>query len=445
MTELHPLERDLATLWEFCRRVRVGIRGGPITKSGQQTFAYGLVAYAIELATGVGWLTTEKNGPGAMTLMATLEATQKTIEQVVNVMDENDLRSVLRDQKSNIRVDLTKWKNSMAKQFWKAVDSPLRSDCRHGGSVHWGWLMEADQAGRIWEHSIANQRKAVMGANVALAQVVNLFGDPAEDDLEWNFRQITGNVWRDEDLSWDRSTSGVPWNTPYRAIQRQAPPKRMSNVMKAVSQYEKIASLVFNVEWGERRPQDTEEPWGEYRLYATNTAMALGESVYNFVQAGMYGAAFALARANWESAANAHYVWNEEPSPQVLQFLQQESNQRPIPLPKSQAGWKNRTAKRWALLKGTGAKVLAELAKGERVQGQRWAWKVGNPERCPYGERELTNLVRFAAMNQMFLKASYFHFKQTESTDRFVSLMDKWEPEWPKFQVSGGGRAVSAQ
>ena len=38
--------------------------------------------------------------------MATLEATQKTIEQVVNVMDENDLRSVLRDQKANIRVDL---------------------------------------------------------------------------------------------------------------------------------------------------------------------------------------------------------------------------------------------------------------------------------------------------------------------------------------------------
>lgn len=441
MTESHPLERDLATLWEFCRRVRVGIRGGPITKSEQQTFAYGLVAYAIELATGVGWLTTIKNGPGAMTLMATLEATQKTIEQVVNVMGENDLRSVLRDQNSSIRVDLTKWKNPMAKQFWEAVDSPLRSDCRHGGSIHWGWLMEADQAGRSWEYSIANQRKAVMGANVALAQVVNLFGDAAEDDLKWNYRQITGNVWRDEDLSWDTSSSGSlenqPWNTPYRAIQRQAPPKGMSQVKKAIIQYEKIAALVFNVEWGAFCPQDTEMPWGVYRLYATSTAMALGESVYHLVQAGMYGAAFALARASWESAANAHYVWNEKPSPEVLEFLREEDTRRPIPLPKSQAGWKNRTAKRWALLKGTGAKVLAELAKGERVQGQRWARKVGNPECCPYGDGELTNLVRFAAMNLMFLKASCFHFKQKESMDMFVSLMDKWEPGWPKFQVSG--------
>ena len=371
--------------------------------------------------------------------MATLGATQKTIEHIVNVMDKNDLRSVLRAQKANIRVDLTKWKNSTAKEFWKAVDSPLLSDCRHGGSVHWGWLVEAAQAGRIWEHSVANQRKAVMGAIAALVQVVGLFGDAAEDDIEWVFCQITENVWRDEDLRWDMSTSEEAWNTPYRAIQWQAPPMGMSQVVEAIIQYEKIVSLVFDVEWGARRPQDTKEPWGEYRLYATNTAMALGESVYNLVQAGMYGAAFALARASWESAANAHYVWNEEPSPQVLRFLQKEDSQWPIPLPKSQAGWKNRRAKRWALLKGTGAKVLAELAKGERVQGQRWARKVGNPERCPYGGGELTNLVRFAAMNLMFLKASYFHFKQRESTDMFVSLMHKWEPEWPKFQVSGGG------
>ena len=86
MAELHPLERYLHTLWEFCRRVRTGIREGPTTKSEKQIFAYGLVAYAIELATGVGWLTTVKNGPGAITLMTTLEAVQKTIEQVVNVM-----------------------------------------------------------------------------------------------------------------------------------------------------------------------------------------------------------------------------------------------------------------------------------------------------------------------------------------------------------------------
>ena len=37
-------------------------------------------------------------------------------------------------------------------------------------------------------------------------------------------------------------------------------------------------------------------------------------------------------------------------------FYNSEDTRRPIPLPKSQAGWKNRTAKRWALLKGTGAK-----------------------------------------------------------------------------------------
>ena len=439
MAALHPLERDLATLWEFCRRAKTGIRGGPTTNSEQQIFTYGLVAYAIELATAVGWLTTVKNGPGAMTLMVTLEATHKTIEQVINVMDANDLRSVLRAPKGKIKVDLAKWTSPMAKQFWKAVDSPLRTDCRHGGSVHWGWLMEADEAGRIWEHSVGNQRKAVMGANAAMVQIVNLFGDAAEDDLEWNYQQITGNVWREEDLNWDASTSEVPWYAPYRAIQRQAPPRGMSQVLQAINEYEKTASLVFDIEWGGRRPQDTKEPWGEYRLYATNTAMALGEGVYNLVQAGMYGAAFALARANWESAANAHYVWNEQPSQQVLGFLQQENNHvvRPIPLPKNQAGWKHPIAKRWARLKGASAKVLAELAKGERVQGQRWAPKVGNPEHCPYREEELTSLVRFAAMNLMFLKASYFHFEQGESKDMFVKLMNRWEPEWPTFQVSG--------
>ena len=108
-------------------------------------------------------------------------------------------------------------------------DSPLRSDCRHGGSIHWGWLIEADQAGRSWEYSIANQRKAVMGANAALVLVAGLFGDAAEEDIKWTYRQITENVWRDEDLSWDTSSSGSlenqRWNTPYRAIQTAGPPK----------------------------------------------------------------------------------------------------------------------------------------------------------------------------------------------------------------------------
>ena len=437
MAELHPLERDLATLWEFCKRVRTGIREGPSTKSEQQVFTYGLVAYAIELATAVGWLTTVKNGPGAITLMTSLEATQKTIEQVVNVMDSNDLRSVLRTSQGSIKSNLAKSRNPLAKAFWDAVNSPLRTDCRHGGSVHWGWLMEADQAGRIWEHSVANQRKAVMGANVALVQIVDLFGEPSQVDLEWNLQQTLGNIWRDEDLNWKSSESGALWNTPYRAIQRQGPPSGMPQVAQAIIQYEKTASLVFDVEWGKRRTEDTEESWGEYRLYATNAAMALGESVYNLLQVGMYGAAFALARASWESAANAHYVWNEEPSPQVLRFLQREDRHQPIPLPKSRAGWKSATAKRWVLLKGTSAKTLAELAKGERVQGQRWAAKVENPEHCPYKEGELANLVRFAEMNLMLLKASYFHFEQAESTELFVKLMDRWEPEWPTFEVSG--------
>ena len=437
MAAVHPLERDLTTLWEFCRRAKTGIGGGPTTNSEQQIFAYGLVAYAIELATAVGWLTTVKNGPGAMTMMTTLEATHMTIEQVINVMNANDLRSVLRAPKGKIKVDSTNWKNLMAKQFRDAVDSPLRTDCRHGGSIHWGWLKESDEGGRTWEHSVSNQRKAVMGANAALVLIVNLFGDAAEEDQEWNYQQITGNVWRDEHLTWDRSIREVPWNGPFRKIQRQAPPEGMSQVSEAIDEYEKAAELVFDIEWGERRPQDTEVPWGEYRLYAMNTAIALGESVYNLVHAGMYGAAFALARASWESTANAHYVWNEVPSPKVLQFLQQDDNDRPIPLPKNQAGWKRSIAKTWARLKGTRATVLAELAKGERVQGQRWAPKVGNQEHCPYREEELTNLVRFAAMNLMFLKASYFHFEQVESREMFERLMDRWEPEWPRYQVSG--------
>ena len=313
----------------------------------------------------------------------------------------------------------------MAKEFWDSVDSPLRTDCRHGGSVHWGWLMEADEAGRMWEHSVGNQRKAVMGANAALAQIVNLFEDSAQADLEWNLHQVTGNVWRDDDLNWDASESGVSWNTPYPTIQRQDPPWGMSQVAQAIIQYERTASLVFDLEWSEHRPEDTEGPWGEYRLYATSTAMALGESVYNLVQAGMYGAAFTLARASWESAANAHYVWNEEPSQQVLQFLRREDRNRPIPMPKSKSGWKNPSAKKWSLLKGTSTKVLAELAKGERVQGQRWAMKVENPYNYPYNEGEIANLVRFAEMNLMFLKASYFHFARAESTLLLVNLMSQ--------------------
>ena len=444
MADIHPLERDLETLWEFCRRVRTGIREGPATKSEQQEFTYGLVAYAIEQATGVGWLTTTKNGSGAMTLMTSLEATQKTIEQVVNVMGANDLRSVLRDSQASIKVKLAKSKNRMVKEFWDAVGSPLRTDCRHGGSVHWCLLMEAHAAGRIWEHSVANQQRAVLAANTALAQIVELFGEAARVDLEWNSRRVIENVWRNEDLHWNTSINGAPWNSPYRAITSQAPPTGMSRVAQAIIQYENTASTVFDGEWGNQRPQDRGEPWGEYPRYATDTALSLAESVYNLVQAGMYGAAFSLARASWESAANSHYVWNEEPSREVLQFLQQEDDDRPIPLPKSRAGWKDPTARRWSLLKGTSSKVLAELAKGERIQGQRWAPRVCNPEHCPYSEGELTNLVRFAEMNLAFLKASYFHFKDEESKDMFVKLMDQWEPEWPTFEASGAARTVAA-
>ncbi len=435
MAELHPLERDLHTLWELCRRVVTGVCEGPKTNSEQQVFAYGLVAYAVELATGVGWLTTIKNGPGALTLMTSLEAAQKTFEQVVNVMDTNDLRSVLRDPHGRIKVNLEKSRNPMAKEFSDAVDGPLRADCRHGGSVHWGWLMEGHEAGRIWEYSVANQRKAVMGANAALMQIVGSFGEPAQADLAWNLHQVKANAWQDDDFSWDASEIGSPWNTPYRTIPRQNPPRGMSPLTQAIQHYERIASVVFDVEWCQRRPEDMHEPWGEYPLYATSAALALGESVYCLVQAGMFGAAFALARASWESAANAHYVWNEEPSNQVRQFLRWDDRNRPIPLPTMCSGWKNPIAKEWAFLKGTSANVLAELAKGERVHGQRWAAKVGSPDCCPYNEEELVDLVRFAAMNLIFLKASYFHFAQTESTQMLKDLMSKWKPEWPTFQV----------
>ena len=278
----------------------------------------------------------------------------------------------------------------------------------------------------------------MLGADTALVLILNLFGEVAEEDQKWNYEQITGNTWRDDDLGWHASTNGLPWNAPYNAIQPQSPPKGMSLLSEAIDQYERMASLVFG-EWGERRTEDTSEPWGEYRLYATKTALALGESVYNLIVAGMHGAAFALARASWESAVNAHYVWNEKPSQQVLTFLQQEDSHmdRPIPLPKSQAGWKHPIAKKWALLKEKNATVLAELAKGERVQGQRWAPKVDNPEHCSYTEQELTNLVRLAAMNLIFLKASYFHFEEAESKDMFEQLMDRWEPVWPTFKPLG--------
>ena len=282
-----------------------------------------------------------------------------------------------------------------------------------------------------------NQRRAVLGADAALVLILSLFGEAAEEDQIWNYEQITGKVWQDVDLYWDTSTNGVPWNAPYRTIQRQSPPKGMSPVSEVIKEYEKTAPEIFSV-WGEQRPEDTQEPWGEYRLYTTKTALALGESVYNLIVAGMYGAAFALARTSWESAANAHYVWNEIPNQQVLRFLLEEhahESQR-IPLPKSQAGWKHPIAKKWARMKGTRMSLLAELANGERVQGQRWAAKIGNPEHCPYSEGEITNLVRFAAMNLMFLKAGYFHFDEAESMDTFERLMDRWEPEWPIFQVS---------
>ena len=436
MTIPHPLERDLGTLWEFCWRARTFVQRGPTRDGEKQLFARGLIAYAIELATAVGWLTTIKNGPGAMTLMTTLEATQQTIEQIVNEMSDNDVRSVLRARKGTIKVNVEKWKNTVEKRFRKEVDSPLRSDCRHGGSIHWGWLMEAEGEEREYEYSVKKQRAAVMGADAALVLILELFGEAAQEHQQWNYEQITGNTWREEDLDWNTSTNGVHWNGPYRTIQPKPLPKEMPQVLKAIKEYENTASIVF-ANWGERRTEDTQEPWGDYRLYSTKTALAVGESVYNLIRAGMYGAAFALARASWESAANAHFVWNETPSQQLLQFLQNEDRHvdRSIPLPKFHTKWQVPTAKKWAILKETNAMVLAELAKGERVQGQRWATKVSNSEHCPYSEDELTNLIRCTAMNLMFLKASYFHFKVAESTDMFERLMDQWKPKWPAFQV----------
>ena len=211
----------------------------------------------------------------------------------------------------------------------------------------------------------------------------------------------------------------------------------MHQTSAAIEEYEKVAETVFGI-WGEHRSGGTNRFLDKYGLYTTKTALALGEGVYCLVAAGMYGAAFALARASWESAANAHYVWNEEPSQQMLWFLHEESNHgdRPIPLPKSQAGWKHPIARKWARLKGTSKSILAELAKGERVQGQRWIPKLKSPGHCPYSEGEITNLVRFASMNLMFIKASYFHFEDTESREAFLNLMDQWEPEWPTFSIS---------
>ena len=384
---------------------------------------------------------TTKNGPVAMTLAMTLEATQKTIEHVVNQMNASDLRSVLRNAEGHIKVNVAKWKNVTARQFWKKVDSPLRSDCRHGGSVHWGWLMEAEEGGCDWEYSIRNQKKVVWSADASLVLILSLFGDAAEDDQKWNYEQMTGNVWTCADLDWSRSNNEIHWTSPYNEIQRRPPPKGMHRIPRAIEEYEKTAKTVFGV-WGEHRSQDTDKFRSEYGLYATKTALALGDGVYCLAAAGMYGAAFALARASWESAANAHYVWNEEPSQQVLRFLHEESNHRdrPIPLPKSQAGWKHPMAKEWARLKGTSKSVLAELAKGGRVQGQRWIPKLNNLDHCPYSEGEITNLVQFAEMNLMFTKASYFHFEDAASKETLLSLMAQWKPEWPVFKLFGDNR-----
>ena len=209
----------------------------------------------------------------------------------------------------------------------------------------------------------------------------------------------------------------------------------MDRVSRAIEEYEKTAETVFGV-WGEHRSQDTDKFLGEYGLYATKAALSLGDGVSCLAAAGMYGAAFALARASWESAANAHYIWNEEPSQQMLRFLHAESNHRdrPIPLPKSQAGWKHPIAKEWTRLKGTSKSVLAELTKGGRVQGQRWIPKLNSPDHCPYREGEITNLVRFAEMNLIFLKASYLHFENAASKEALLSLMAQWKPEWPAFK-----------
>ncbi len=50
------------------------------------------------------------------------------------------------------------------------------------------------------------------------------------------------------------------------------------------------------------------------------------------------------------------------------------------------------------------------------------------------------NLIRFAEMNLMFLKASYFHFEQADNTKMLENMMIQREPEWPKFEVLDGAR-----
>ena len=126
--ELHPLERDLETLSEFCGKAQTLMQLEPTWNSEKEIFARGLVAYAIELATAVGWLTTVKIGPGALTLMTALEATQETIEHVGNEMSDNDLRSVLRQPKGKIKVNKEKWRNIAARDFRKGVYNSLRPD-----------------------------------------------------------------------------------------------------------------------------------------------------------------------------------------------------------------------------------------------------------------------------------------------------------------------------
>ena len=53
--------------------------------------------------------------------MTTLGATQTTIEHLVNEMDDNDLRSVLRAPKGTIKVKVANWKNTTAKEFREAL------------------------------------------------------------------------------------------------------------------------------------------------------------------------------------------------------------------------------------------------------------------------------------------------------------------------------------
>ena len=435
--ELHPLERDLETLSEFCGKAQTLMQLEPTWNSEKEIFARGLVAYAIELATAVGWLTTVKIGPGALTLMTALEATQETIEHVGNEMSDNDLRSVLRQPKGKIKVNKEKWRNIAARDFRKGVYNSLRPDCRHGGSIHWGWLKEAEGEGRNYEYSIKRQRIAVWGADAALVLILlALFGEAADELQEWNYDRFMGNVWREEDLAWETSTKEAHWNGPYRRIQPKSLLMEMPRVSEAIDEYEKVASIVF-ADWGESRSNDTEGPWSDKRFYAIKTALGLAESVYYLIRFRMYGAAFALARASWESAANAYYIWNEEPNTKLLQFLQEEDSyvDRPIPLPRHYQSWTHPIAMKWIQVTGNNKRVLAELAKGERVQGQRWEPTVRNAEHCSYVEAEITSLIRFAAMNLMFLKASYFHFTDTESRNEFEALLDRWKPNWPVFEA----------